>query len=207
MTARIKIILLIAITTCGSLYANAQASESLYLQIFEDLASTVCESDAEVSSETAIATGALSFLTNAYSEHDYHESGCWGGNFELPVKGSLTSSYGYRRKFKRFHHGIDVALNVGDSVKCSLPGVVTGVGFEAGGYGRYVVVSHSGGVETLYAPLSKILVIPGQKIESGEILGLGGTSGNATGPHLHFETRYQGVAIDPISWFNLSSSF
>lgn len=173
----------------------------------------------------------LDYLTTVYSEHGYHESGNWSPetkirrntytyvtvkeelpeyefeDFRLPVKGNLTSSYGYRPRFRRFHHGIDVALHPGDTVASSLPGIVTLTGYQKGGYGIYVIVSHAGGVETLYGHLQVCLVKPGQHLKSGEPLGLGGSSGNATGPHLHFESRYRGVPIDPISWFNLSDKF
>lgn len=167
----------------------------------------------------------LNYLSNVYVDHNYYESGNWAPNsnfvstyvpfkgelpeyqtedFQLPVSGKLTSVYGYRPKFKRFHRGIDVSLNIGDTVKCVLPGIVTKTGYEPGGYGRYVVVSHAGGIETLYGHLLESRVLPGQKMIAGDAVGLGGTTGNATGAHLHFETRYRGIAIDPITWFDLT---
>lgn len=169
----------------------------------------------------------LSYLADIYSEHGYNDTGNWAKNtgwkhyvpyegklpeyemsdFQLPARGRLTSSYGYRPKYGRFHKGIDVAMNLGDTVCCALPGVVTVIGYEKGGYGRYVVVSHSGGVETLYGHLTMSIVNPGQSVYAGDAIGLAGSTGNSTGPHLHFETRYRGVAIDPVSWFNLSDSF
>lgn len=169
----------------------------------------------------------LSFLMNAYSEHGYHESGNWSlpvnikryvlykgelpdyemKDFRLPILGRMTSIYGYRPKYHRFHRGVDLALNTGDTVACALPGVVTLTGYDHSGYGCFVVVSHAGDVETLYGHLQLSLVNPGQKLEAGEAVGLGGASGNATGPHLHFETRYKGFPIDPISWFNLEKRF
>lgn len=179
--------------------------------------------------EKTITTGVLSYLSGVYSDHGYSESGNWGKSvkspgrsymnyytvreilpkyspedFIIPAEGCLTSGYGYRPRFGRFHHGIDVAINSGDTVICSLPGIVSKTGYDTGGYGRYALVSHDGGVETLYGHLQICLVSPGQKIKAGEAIGLGGSTGNATGPHLHFETRYRGVAIDPVSWFNLS---
>ena len=174
-------------------------------------------------SSISVALGVLTFLADVYKDHSFHESGSWcqeksnfsyipyqgdlpeyeTGDFKLPVKGLLTSGYGYRPKFRRFHHGIDFALNSGDTVNCTLPGVVTRTGYDSGGYGRFVVVSHSGGVETLYAHLLMSVVNPGQKLNAGDPVGLGGSTGNATGSHLHFETRYRGVPMDPVAWFNL----
>lgn len=139
-------------------------------------------------------------ISHYYAEYVIPDCDVTG--FKVPVKGELTSYYGYRPKFKRFHKGIDVALGKGDTVKCALPGVVRKTGYEKKGYGRYVLVVHEGGLETLYGHLLMCMVNPGQKISAGDPLGLGGTTGNATGPHLHFETRYHGRPIDPLSWLN-----
>ncbi|MCH5226913.1 MAG: M23 family metallopeptidase [Muribaculaceae bacterium] len=167
----------------------------------------------------------LSYLTEVYRDHGFHESGNWApgildaeytpyigelpsysiDEFFRPVDGPLTSYYGFRKRFNRFHRGIDIALSVGDTVRCALPGIVTKTGYDIGGFGRYVVVSHSGGLETLYGHLNGSSVSPGDHIKAGDPVGFGGNTGNSTGPHLHFETRYRGVAIDPLSWFNLLS--
>ena len=165
----------------------------------------------------------LGFLENAYSEHDYHESGSWikdspnfrryfpyqgelpsytNKDFVTPVRGKISSGYGYRPTRHRNHYGIDIAIDMGDTIKCALPGVVTRIGYERGGYGNYVVVAHSGDVETIYAHLSESIARPGQKISAGDIIGLGGATGNSTGPHLHFETRLEGRPINPFTWFN-----
>ena len=193
----------------------------------EDLVNIVSEIYTEETESYSTSSDVLAFIDKAFSEHGYHETGNWAPkknfvsyipyqgklpdydptDFILPVSGYLTSIYGYRPQFKRFHHGIDVAVNLGDTINCSLPGVVTKIGYEHGGYGRYLVVSHAGGVETLYGHLSSSIVSPGQSLDAGEPLGTGGNTGNSTGPHLHFETRYRGVAIDPISWFNLTDRF
>lgn len=164
----------------------------------------------------------LGFLENAYSEHDYYESGNWeprpnkyrqyipfqgelpsytDKDFISPVSGRLTSGYGYRAMRHRQHYGVDIALNIGDTVKCVLPGVVTKIGYERGGYGHYIVVTHHGDLETIYAHLSRTIAVPGQKVGAGTVIGLGGSTGNSTGPHLHFETRFRGMPVNPFSWF------
>ena len=175
-----------------------------------------------------VTADVLSYLADVYKEHDYYEKGSWAkspvnrvsrytpysgelpeyetGDFIFPIKGPITSYYGYRPKFGRFHKGIDIALQYGDTVKSSLPGVVTKTGYDPAGYGNYVVVSHSGGVETLYAHLTLGIAKPGQKLSAGDAVGLGGSTGNSPGPHLHFETRYRGVALDPLSWFGKAGS-
>lgn len=201
------------------------------LETETEVPSTVSEIVKDYFSEAifddSMAVGVLDFLGNVYSEHGYYSTGNWAKpsnsyryapykgdlpefeykDFELPVKGKLSSGFGYRPKFQRHHKGVDLTLNIGDTVVSALPGVVVKTGYERGGYGRYVVVAHSGGVETLYAHLSVALVKPGQKTETGTPIGLGGLTGNSTGPHLHFETRYLGIAIDPISWFNQGGWF
>lgn len=119
-------------------------------------------------------------------------------DFRMPTNGRYTSFFGYRPKFGRMHKGVDIALKVGDTVRSVLPGVVVRIKNDPTGYGNYVVVSHGGDLETLYAHLTKELVVSGQQLKAGDAVGLGGTTGNATGPHLHFETRVKGEAIDPL---------
>lgn len=170
----------------------------------------------------------LSFITEAYSEHGFEETGSWVKptpyslfyrpykgelppysklDFKMPVVGRLTSRFGYRPHRKNFHKGIDMALSIGDTVRNALPGVVTRIAYEKGGYGNYIIVSHADGLETLYGHLHLSLVRPGQHLNAGDPLGIGGSSGNSTGPHLHFEARHKGVALDPVIWFNLSPEF
>lgn len=115
--------------------------------------------------------------------------------FPLPIHYRVTSEFGFRRA--RFHYGIDLKLNTGDSVISAFDGMVRIAKFQKGGYGRYVVVRHNNGLETVYGHLSKILVKEGQTVKAGELLGEGGNTGRSTGPHLHFEIRYLGQAINP----------
>lgn len=114
-----------------------------------------------------------------------------------PVKGQVTSQYGYRPRFGRMHKGIDIGLHVGDTVCSAFDGVVRLTKFQRGGYGYYVVIRHDNGMETVYAHLSRFLVKPNQRVRAGEPIALGGNTGLSTGPHLHFETRFMGVAINP----------
>ena len=128
-------------------------------------------------------------------------------DFSLPIRGRLTSRYGYRPKFGRMHKGIDVSLHIGDTVRVALPGVVSKVAYEAKGYGNYVVVSHADGYETRYAHMTRAIVAPGQSVKPGQAVGLGGSTGNSTGPHLHFEIRCNGQALDPLTCFGLSEIY
>ncbi|MFN3939348.1 MAG: peptidoglycan DD-metalloendopeptidase family protein, partial [Chitinophagales bacterium] len=114
--------------------------------------------------------------------------------FAMPVDGKINSKFGWRRG--RVHSGIDLDLETGDPVSAALDGTVIEANYS-GGYGNLVVLKHENGLETYYAHLSKIKVEPGQKVEAGELIGLGGSTGRSTGPHLHFEVRYLGAAFDP----------
>jgi murein DD-endopeptidase MepM/ murein hydrolase activator NlpD len=117
----------------------------------------------------------------------------------IPVPGVVTSRFGWRNG--RPHNGIDLDLEVMDLVVSAFPGVVR---FAAtwGGFGRLVVVRHYNGLETYYAHLHRIGVKPGQRVEAGQMLGYGGSSGHSTGSHLHFEVRFMGVPIDPSKVFD-----
>lgn len=119
-----------------------------------------------------------------------------------PVATYVTSGF-KMRKF-RFHYGTDLKLNIGDPVHSAFNGKVRITGYEAGGYGNYVVIRHDNGLETVYGHLSKILVRENQPLRAGDILGLGGNTGRSTGPHLHFEVRYLGNAINPEKLFDFA---
>ena len=114
--------------------------------------------------------------------------------YVAPIKGRFLSPYGPRGK--RNHAGIDIKLNLGDSVKCAFDGKVR-VAKTISGYGNVVVVRHYNGLETVYAHLSKIIVKPNDIISAGEIVGLGGRTGRATTTHLHFEIRYLTKSLNP----------
>lgn len=114
---------------------------------------------------------------------------------------SISSPFGPRRY--RFHYGVDLRLSVGDSLRAVWDGQVRIVGWDPRGYGHYVVIRHDNGLETVYGHLSQPLFDENERIFAGEVLGLGGNTGRSTGPHLHFEVRYLGNAINPaliIDW-------
>lgn len=118
----------------------------------------------------------------------------------FPVCGELNSAFGPRHR--RMHYGIDIDLERGDPVVCAFEGVVRVSRFHKQ-FGHVVVVRHSNGLETLYGHLSKRSVEPGDHVEAGDTLGLGGSTGRSTGDHLHFETRYLGKPIDPQLLFDV----
>ena len=114
----------------------------------------------------------------------------------------ITSKFGPRRR--RMHNGIDVKVYIGDTIRSAFSGKVRIVKDQGRrvGYGKYIIVRHENGLETVYAHLSKQLVAEDQYVEAGEVIGLGGNTGRSTGSHLHFETRFLGQAINPALLFN-----
>jgi murein DD-endopeptidase MepM/ murein hydrolase activator NlpD len=114
-----------------------------------------------------------------------------------PVAGPYTELFGPRGA--RFHSGIDYPGRIGTPVTSSAAGRVTFAGWSAGGWGNLVVIAHTNGVRTLYAHLSSVAVSVGQRVATGERVGRIGASGHATGPHLHFEVRLRGAAVDPLT--------
>ena len=113
-----------------------------------------------------------------------------------PVQGSVGDAFGPRGS--RFHAGVDIVAASGTLVGAAAPGHVTWAAPLAGGWGNLVVVAHADGVRTMYAHLSTIAVRVGQRVETGARLGTVGATGDATGPHLHFEVRLRGAAVDPL---------
>ena len=115
--------------------------------------------------------------------------------FICPVDGIVTSRYGYRSG--RHHSGIDLNLNTGDTVRAAWSGKVRYAKYNDGGFGNLVIVRHYNGLETFYAHLSKLIVVPDQDVKAGDVLGLGGNTGRSFGAHLHFEVRFYDASINP----------
>ena len=109
----------------------------------------------------------------------------------------ITSNFGSR--WKRQHKGLDIKVYIGDTIRAAFPGKVRIVRNEGArkGYGKYVVIRHTNGLETIYGHLSAWLVEENQEVRAGDPIALGGNTGKSTGSHLHFETRLCGVALNP----------
>jgi murein DD-endopeptidase MepM/ murein hydrolase activator NlpD len=116
------------------------------------------------------------------------------GTYAHPIPGRVTSKFGPRRY--RYHYGTDLNLNTGDTVVAAFSGKVRMAKYHYG-YGYMVVIRHYNGLETVYGHLSKILVDTNQFVRAGDIIGRGGNTGRSYGSHLHFETRYMGLPINP----------
>ena len=112
----------------------------------------------------------------------------------------ITSNFGYR--WGRQHEGLDIKVYIGDTIRAAFSGKVRMVKYDGRGYGKYVVIRHNNGLETLYGHMSAQLVEENQVVRAGEPIGLGGNTGRSTGSHLHFKTRLCGVAINPALMFD-----
>ncbi len=112
--------------------------------------------------------------------------------FTMPYYGKLFRGFTYS------HKGLDIKLNKGDSIRCAFDGVVRYARYNRGGFGNLIIVRHYNGLETYYSHLSKNLVKVNQVVKSGDIIGLGGSTGRSRGPHLHFEVRYKDIPLDPM---------
>jgi murein DD-endopeptidase MepM/ murein hydrolase activator NlpD len=123
------------------------------------------------------------------------------GTFKLPVNAPMSSRFGYRVHpifgDTRLHTGLDFAAGAGTPIRAAGPGRVVWAG-PRGGYGNLVAIDHGNGLATLYAHQSRTDVTVGQKVATGDVIGLVGSTGFSTGPHLHFETRELGTPADPL---------
>lgn len=131
-----------------------------------------------------------------------------GGTGSMPsfsplARSAITSRFGYRSHpisgEKKMHAGIDLAASAGTPVYATALGVVSMSGW-LGGYGLLIKLEHANAVQTRYGHLSRIAVRDGQIVEPGELIGYVGSTGRSTGPHLHYEVRLRGVAVDPLSY-------
>ena len=122
-------------------------------------------------------------------------------NFCMPTDNRVvTSNFG--RRWGRQHKGIDVKVYIGDTIRAAFSGKVRMVRYDRNGYGKYVVIRHGNGLETIYGHMSKQIVEENQIVTAGEPIGLGGNTGRSPGSHLHFETRLCGVALNPALMFD-----
>jgi murein DD-endopeptidase MepM/ murein hydrolase activator NlpD len=120
-----------------------------------------------------------------------------GAGFIWPVNAPMTSPFGWR--WGRMHEGVDLGAAYGTAIAAAAAGVVIYAGWE-GGYGNLTVIDHGGGLATAYGHQSRIAVSVGQSVSQGETIGFVGSTGHSTGPHLHFEVRVNGEAVDPLGY-------
>lgn len=124
--------------------------------------------------------------------------------FFMPTPSTkITDIFGFRPRRRRSHAGLDIKVQTGDTIRAAFDGKVRVVQDQGrSGYGKYIVIRHDNGLETVYGHLSKHLVKADQLVRAGDVIGLGGSTGRSTGSHLHFETRFLGIAINPALMFD-----
>lgn len=157
-------------------------------------------------------------IDNLYKSWDNSSTHCYSradvpDSLEIDLRGfampttsrKVTSGFGYRPRFRRMHKGIDVKVQTGDTIYAAFDGKVRVVRYERRGYGKYIVLRHENGLETIYAHLSKYLCDVNEEVKAGQPIGLGGNTGRSFGSHLHFETRVMGEAINPAFLFDFAN--
>jgi len=117
--------------------------------------------------------------------------------FNWPVLGKITSYFGWRHR--SFHYGLDIAGKMGEPIMAAAGGVVAYSGWK-GNYGKAVIIQHQDGRQTLYGHMQRIMVSNGESVARGEIIGLVGSTGHSTGPHVHFEVRRKGACLNPLNY-------
>jgi murein DD-endopeptidase MepM/ murein hydrolase activator NlpD len=176
--------------------ANAQRIAAAQAKLAAGVAARRAQLLGEIDAQ-AKADAALTARINARSRSTTvvgGDSSARSGGCIWPARGSVTSEYGSR--WGRLHAGIDIANSTGTPIWAAKAGVVIVAGRESG-YGNTVIIDHGGGMTTLYGHMSRISVSDGQSVGQGQVVGAMGNTGNSTGTHLHFETRYGGSARNP----------
>lgn len=172
----------------------------------EEAARKAAEEAARKAAEEAARKNAANNSSSSSSSGSYSVPSQFSGSFTWPVPGytSTSSAYGWRIHpiygTRKFHAGEDIPANSGAPILAAASGTVTTAGWVSG-YGNYTVISHGGGVMTAYGHQSSIQVSVGQSVSAGQQIGLVGSTGNSTGPHLHFEVYVNGATQNPMNYF------
>ena len=161
---------------------NGVATETIVLS-----RSTVLEPVDEIVTIGTKNTGNVSYLTKYL--------------WPTKTKGFFISAY---YGDDRNHKGLDIAIPINTDIYAGDDGIVTTAAFDAGGYGYYVIITHSDGYKTVYGHCETLLVQVGDSVSRGDLIAYSGNTGKSTGPHLHFEVRYNGDRIDPAPFLGVS---
>ncbi len=182
-------------------YVAKYSSEMLTESGVDDVvAALFVEPKPEPKPEPVVAKKTTQKQSRSYSSGGYSSGMSYGYqsvgvSFVRPVSGTITSRYG--RRSSGTHKGLDIATNSGTSIGAAASGTVTYAGWNSTGYGNLVIIDHGNGVQTAYAHCSAIYVSVGQSVSTGQSISAVGSTGNSTGPHLHFEVRINGICQNP----------
>ena len=186
--------------------AQQKEAEELMKQIQADEAAYKAK-QAEIDLQMAQARAQLDALISQNTSNS-KSTAYYGGSFGWPTPGykRITSPYGNRtytyqgKKVSSFHKGIDIGAPTGAKIIASNGGKVVTSSYNANGYGNYVIIDHGGGKMTVYGHMSKRGVSVGQSVTKAQQIGLVGSTGRSTGPHLHFEIHINGTAANPMNY-------
>lgn len=186
---------------------KAQNDRATAMQAIEELNASSAQVSAMLKErQAARAAAAAAAAAAAQSSGGQGASDNWvqgTGQLGWPVSGEITSPYGYRVHpiwgTTIYHSGIDIGVDEGTPVHAADGGVVVWSGWM-GGYGYAVVIDHGNGLSTLYGHNSELAVDEGQSVAKGQVISYAGSTGNSTGPHVHFEVRVNGDPVDPIGY-------
>jgi murein DD-endopeptidase MepM/ murein hydrolase activator NlpD len=185
------------------LRAQAASEEGRQAALLKDVRSKVKDYEAEIASLKKESDAIAAALRARQKAAQQKAAPSGKGVFSAPVPGAITSTFGNRLhpifRTMRMHTGIDFAAATGTPVKAAGDGVVFAAGARSG-YGNTVIVDHGNTLATLYAHLSRIAVADGATVSRGQVIGYAGSTGYATGPHLHFEVRASGNPVDPMKY-------
>lgn len=189
--------------------AQLAVREQEHEKLLAELDSNADQYRAAIEDLEAESRGIEQRLADIAARQRERDSGGGGGvastrraasGFQWPVNGVITSSYGYRTHpvlgYQRLHSGTDFGAPAGTPIVAAASGVVVSAGW-LGGYGNAIIISHGGGMATLYAHQSRLAVGNGTRVSRGQVIGYVGSTGMSTGPHLHFEVRVNGSTVDP----------
>ena len=186
---------------------KAQNDKATAMQAIEELNASSAQVSAMLKErQAARAAAAAAAAAAAQSSGGQGASDNWvqgTGQLGWPVSGEITSPYGYRVHpiwgTTIYHSGIDIGVDEGTPVHAADGGVVVWSGWM-GGYGYAVVIDHGNGLSTLYGHNSELAVDEGQSVAKGQVISYAGSTGNSTGPHVHFEVRVNGDPVDPMGY-------
>tara|TARA_B100001121_G_scaffold286793_1_gene283585 strand:- start:493 stop:1197 length:705 start_codon:yes stop_codon:yes gene_type:complete len=178
---------------------------SSYKNIPNDLLQRISEIELDVNNMSRKVKLELNSYSNLYDLVKEHSDNLKTTPSILPVQsGYVNSNFGYREDpfdgKVRFHHGLDIAVNIGTKVYAPADGKVKFVGRQ-GGWGKVLKIDHGNGYRTVYAHLSRIVVKPGSEIKRGDLVAESGNSGRSSGPHLHYEVHKYGAPQNPMDYF------
>ena len=188
---------------CNVVLQKAQNDRAVAMQAIEELNASSAQISAMLKERQAARAAAAAAAAQSAGQGSSYTWVQGTGQLGWPVSGEITSPYGYRVHpiwgTTIYHSGIDIGVDEGTPVHAADSGVIVWSGWM-GGYGYAVVIDHGNGLSTLYGHNSELAVDEGQSVSKGQVVAYAGSTGNSTGPHVHFEVRENGDPVDPMGY-------